>query len=217
MASPFPTLGPPDRLGRRGMFIGEFHDDMRDMQRLLMTWPVLCRQIDVLFLEQFDAGEIPPATSIDAMREAFARYTDVPAAAWARFRREKWSPDGVNYMMPDHTLRLAQMAKRTGTPLRGIDVMKKLDGQSLDEWIATRRGDLMHQTLEQALTANLHQLFGTTAGKRYAIYGGMMHGPLLRRHIPELVLYALDHRLQYHEYDECRVSSDGQMRIVWAR
>lgn len=218
-ARPFPTLGPPDRLGRRGMFIGEIHNEMIHMQRLLMTWSVLSAHIDVMFVEHLDSGEIPPTSSVAAAREALARASGVPPAIWAKWRKEgkrEDHPPTIHHMMPDHLLRLAQAAKRTGTPLRGIDVMKKIHTESHGTWTANRVGGLLHTTWDRVLTDNLHQIFGTTAGKRYAILGGIVHGTLLQEYIPELITYALDKGLQFREYDDCEIDAQGLPMAIWA-
>lgn len=211
MNSPFPTLGAPDRLGRRGMFIGEVHEDMEHMQRLLHAWPILHTHIDVMFLEQFDAGHIPPTSSLEDMRGAIAQSTGWPAHIWqswkedpARYSRVYERVIPSNYMLPDHMLRLAQAAKRTGTPLRGINVIKE------PEHFEHRKRQLFHELWERAITENLNQLFGTTVGKRYAVFGGALHGPLLKKCIPQLITYTLKD-MQYREYDTVGYNAHGQV------
>ena len=64
MANIFPAVGPADIHGIRGLYLGEVHDDLRHIARLWQCLHVLALQVDVLFLELYDAGPVPPASSL---------------------------------------------------------------------------------------------------------------------------------------------------------
>jgi len=199
MAMPFPTLGAYDAWGHRGMFIGEVHsgkapDPQATIVRMLELWPIITANVDVLFLEAFDAGATPDTSSQKAVLSDLARTTGVKA--W------EWEAGGRAWVAPAYRS-MGALAKRTNTPLIGVDLYPH-PWWTRHTYNPTYRRMLvqfrMEPALHQAWATVIRQELERTNKSRFAVLGGTGHGPELAKAMPGLVLYALDDQGEFKQY-----------------
>jgi hypothetical protein len=178
MAKVFPTLSEPDEQGRRGLFIGEHHTDLRYLDQLYDKWDELEQVIDVIFFEAFSC-ESTPGTSYAAIQQQLKEHTD-----------DYWNTPSL-MKGPGLYFDIMQLASSLGrrkVHVRGLET-RRLQSSPFRGLVSFH----MHWA------ANIYRQLDELGVKRYAIFAGMAHGQSCRMTMG-IPCYSLKADNEFHEY-----------------
>ena len=173
MPATFPTLGAADAAGLRGMFIADTHNDPQHIRALWDNIGKIRAIVKVVFLEAFFHNQNP---GVMIPRQIQEHLTN---------RNFDWTPT-----LATDLYRVIHELASNGIDVQGIDSpLSSLWAPSAP--LTTRRTTWRTSSmLNSRWSFKVTQYMATRPDKRFAIFGGMEHGALLKQNgLPNLVCF----------------------------